>query len=168
MKEIYFAGGCFWGAQHLFEQVKGVKETETGFANGNSENPTYEEVYTDKTGFAETVRVVYDENIVSLRRLLDFFFMAIDPTSLNKQGEDEGTRYRTGVYASSEDDLAIVADFIVEKQKETDGEIVVEVELLRNYYPASEYHQHYLEKHPDGYCHLPWELFKKVHEESRK
>ena len=96
-KEIYFAGGCFWGTEHFFKQIEGVIETEVGFANGHTENPTYKEVYTDQTGFAETVYVKYNSDVVSLEFLLNMFFKAIDPTSLNKQGEDEGTRYRTGV-----------------------------------------------------------------------
>ena len=101
-KEIYFAGGCFWGTEHFFKQIEGVLETEVGFANGHTENPTYKEVYTDQTGFAETVYVKYDSDVVSLEFLLNMFFKAIDPTSLNKQGEDEGTRYRTGVYYTND------------------------------------------------------------------
>ena len=100
MREIYFAGGCFWGVEHFMKQIAGVMDTDTGFANGREDlvEPTYEEVYTDTTGFAETVRVRFDEKRVGLRFLTRMFFHAIDPTSLNKQGEDEGTRYRTGVY----------------------------------------------------------------------
>ena len=98
MREIYFAGGCFWGAEHYLKQIHGVVDTDTGFANGKADivSPTYEEVYTDQTGYAETVRVRYDERIVGLRFLTRMFFRAIDPTSLNQQGEDRGTRYRTG------------------------------------------------------------------------
>ena len=104
-KEIYFAGGCFWGTEHFFKQIEGVLETEVGFANGHTENPTYKEVYTDQTGFAETVYVKYNPDVVSLEFLLNMFFKAIDPTSLNKQGEDEGTRYRTGVYYTSRESV---------------------------------------------------------------
>ena len=93
VKEIYFAGGCFWGTEHFFKQVRGVVATEVGYANGNIENPTYEQVYTDKTGFAEVVKVCYDEKVISLEKLLVLFFKTIDPTSLNKQGNDVGTRY---------------------------------------------------------------------------
>jgi len=160
MKEIYFAGGCFWGTEHFFKQVEGVKETETGFANGNTVNPTYKEVYTDKTGFAETVKVVYDENIVGVKFLLEMFFHAIDPTILNRQGHDEGTRYRTGVYFVNDSDEKVIRDYFAEIQKFYDKPIVTEISKLKNYYPAEEYHQDYLDKNPDGYCHLPLELFE--------
>ncbi len=164
MSEIYFAGGCFWGVEHLFKQVKGVIETETGFANGLTSNPTYEQVYTDTTGFAETVRIVFDENVVSLEFLLNMFFLAIDPTSLNRQGEDVGTRYRTGVYYLSEKQRHVAEKVFAEQQQKTPQPFVVELEPLANYYPADEYHQDYLDKHPDGYCHLPLSLFRYVRE----
>ncbi|MBO7493251.1 MAG: peptide-methionine (S)-S-oxide reductase MsrA [Bacteroidales bacterium] len=160
MKEIYLAGGCFWGTEHYFKQIEGVLETETGFANGNTENPTYEEVYTDTTGYAETVKVVYDETKVSLGFLIDMFFHAIDPTLLNRQGHDEGTRYRTGVYYTDEVELPVIKRIFDEKQKLYNQPIVTEIAPLRNFFPAEEYHQDYLDKHPDGYCHLPVELFE--------
>ena len=159
MKEIYFAGGCFWGTEHFFKQIQGVIETEVGFANGHTEAPTYQEVYTDTTGHAETVRVVYDEHIIDLEFLLSMFFKAIDPTSLNRQGHDEGTRYRTGVYYTSEADLPVISKVFAEQQALIAAPIVVEVEPLQAFYPAEDYHQDYLDKHPDGYCHLPLELF---------
>ena len=145
-KEIYFAGGCFWGTEHFFKQIEGVLETEVGFANGHTENPTYKEVYTDQTGFAETVYVKYDPDVVSLEFLLNMFFKAIDPTSLNKQGEDEGTRYRTGVY--------------YKEQQNYQQPLAVEKLPLQNYYSAEDYHQDYLDKNPTGYCHLPVALFE--------
>ncbi len=154
------AGGCFWGTEHYFKQIEGVLETETGFANGNTENPTYEEVYTDTTGYAETVKVVYDETKVSLGFLIDMFFHAIDPTLLNRQGHDEGTRYRTGVYYTDEVELPVIKRVFEEKQKLYTQPIVTEIAPLRNFFPADEYHQDYLDKHPDGYCHLPVELFE--------
>ena len=160
MKEIYLAGGCFWGTEHYFKQIEGVLETETGFANGNTENPTYEEVYTDTTGYAETVKVVYDETKVSLGFLIDMFFHAIDPTLLNRQGHDEGTRYRTGVYYTDEVELPVIKRVFEAKQKLYTQPIVTEIAPLRNFFPADEYHQDYLDKHPDGYCHLPVELFE--------
>ncbi len=104
-KDIYLAGGCFWGAEHFFQQIEGVVMTEVGFANGHTPDPTYKEVYTDTTGYAETVHVRYDSARVGLKFLLRMFFKAIDPTSLNKQGEDEGTRYRTGIYYTDSNDL---------------------------------------------------------------
>ena len=159
MKEIYFAGGCFWGTEHFFKQIQGVVETEVGFANGHTPNPTYKEVYTDTTGFAETVRIQYDEQVADLEFLLNMFFKAIDPTSLNRQGHDEGTRYRTGIYYTSEADLPVIQKVFAEQQALVSAPVVVEVEPLRNFYAAEEYHQDYLDKNPDGYCHLPLELF---------
>ena len=107
-KDIYLAGGCFWGTEHYFKQIEGVLETEVGFANGDTEAPTYKEVYTDETGHAETVHVRFNPDVVSLEFLLRMFFKAIDPTSLNKQGHDEGTRYRTGIYYTDAEDLPII------------------------------------------------------------
>ena len=159
-KEIYLAGGCFWGTEHFFKQIEGVIETEVGFANGNTENPTYKEVYTDQTGYAETVLVKYDPEVASLKFLLQMFFKAIDPTSLNKQGHDEGTRYRTGVYYTNEADLATINEVFADEQKHYDEPLAVEKLPLKNFYTAEEYHQDYLDKNPDGYCHLPLELFK--------
>ena len=168
MKEIYLAGGCFWGTEHYFKQIDGVLETETGFANGNTDNPTYEEVYTDTTGYAETVRVAYDETRVRLEFLIDMFFHAIDPTLLNRQGHDEGTRYRTGVYYTDDTELPVIKRIFDEKQKLYDQPIVTEIAPLRNFFPADEYHQDYLDKHPDGYCHLPVELFEFARKSSHR
>ena len=159
MKEIYLAGGCFWGTEHFFKQVRGVSETEVGFANGHTDNPSYEEVYTDTTGYAETVRIRYDEHVADLEFLLRLFFKAIDPTSLNRQGHDEGTRYRTGVYFTDEGDLPAIRKVFAEQQAQLQQPIAVEVEPLRCFFPADERHQDYLDKHPDGYCHLPLQLF---------
>lgn len=158
--DIYFAGGCFWGTEHFFKQIKGVLSTETGFANGTTTNPTYEQVYTDTTGYAETVRVTYDDTQVRLTFLVKMFFTAIDPLSLNKQGHDQGTRYRTGVYYTQPKQLEEIKAVFDEEQKKYTQPIVVELEPLSNYYPADEYHQDYLDKHPDGYCHLPLQLFQ--------
>ncbi len=122
-------------------------------------NPTYEQVYTDRTGYAETVKVEYDEAQVSFDLLLDLFFAAIDPTSLNRQGHDEGTRYRTGIYYTEESQRTAAQQRLQAEQKKYDRPIVVELEPLRVFYPADEYHQDYLDKHPDGYCHLSPVLF---------
>ena len=158
--EIFLAAGCFWGAEKYLKLIEGVTFTEVGFANGNTDNPTYKEVYTDQTGYAETVHLRYDPTIVSLRFLLEMYFKAIDPTSLNKQGEDEGTRYRTGIYYNDPADLPIVDDVVAEEAKKYGLPLQVEVEPLRNFYPADEYHQDYLDKNPSGYCHLPIALFE--------
>lgn len=158
-KEIYFAGGCFWGTEHFFKQIRGVTFTETGYANGNTTDPTYKEVYTDRTGYAETVHVEYDDSI-SLTFLVRMFFKAIDPVSLNRQGEDTGTRYRTGIYYTDPEDLPAIKAVYDEVAREYDVPLAVELQPLRNFYPAEDYHQDYLENNPDGYCHLPLELFE--------
>ena len=159
-KDIFLAGGCFWGTEHYFKQVEGVVETEVGFANGHTENPTYEEVYTDETGYAETVHVKYNPEVVSLRFLLQLYFKAIDPVSLNKQGHDEGTRYRTGIYYTDSDDLPVVNEVYDEEQSHYDQPLAVEKQPLERFFAADEYHQDYLEKNPTGYCHLPLSLFQ--------
>ena len=159
-KDIYLAGGCFWGTEHYFKQIEGVVETEVGFANGHTENPTYKEVYTDETGYAETVHVRYAPDVVSLEFLLRMFFKAIDPTSLNKQGHDEGTRYRTGIYYTDAADLTIINKVYDDEQQHYAQPLVVERQPLERFYAAEEYHQDYLDKNPMGYCHLPQSLFE--------
>ena len=158
MSEIYFAGGCFWGTQHYLKQINGVIRTEAGYANGNLPNPTYEQVYTDTTGYAETVRVQFDPTVLSLEYLVEIYFLSIDPTLLNRQGGDIGTRYRTGIYYCQPEQQPIIEAVCRRVAEKLDTPIVVEVEPLRNFYPAEEYHQDYLDKHPDGYCHIPHEL----------
>lgn len=160
MKTIFLAAGCFWGAQHYLKQIRGVIETETGFANGNTENPVYEEVYKDTTGYAEAVRVVYDPEVLPLKKLLNLYFNSIEPTSVNQQGEDRGTRYRTGIYYIEPEDYFIIRDVCDKVQRNYINPLAVEVEPIKCFYPADEYHQDYLEKHPDGYCHLPQALFE--------
>ncbi|WP_277043769.1 bifunctional methionine sulfoxide reductase B/A protein [Prevotella multiformis] len=160
MKEIYVAGGCFWGTEHYLKQIEGVTATEAGYANGIIKNPTYEEVCTDKTQFAEAVHITYDPKVISLEFLLGLYFKAIDPTSVNRQGNDRGTQYRTGIYYTDPADLPTIRKVFAEEQKQTSGKIAVEVKPLKNFYKAEEYHQDYLDKHPSGYCHLPQALFE--------
>ena len=160
MKEIYFAGGCFWGTEHYLKQIRGVVATEVGYANGRGENPTYEEVYTDTTGFVECVKVEYDPEFLPLERVVELYFHSIDPQSLNKQGNDIGTRYRTGIYYTDPSDRAAIEEVYRAVERKVGGEIVVELEPLRNFYTAEEYHQDYLDKNPAGYCHLPYYLFE--------
>ena len=160
MKEIYFAGGCFWGTEHYFKLIKGVIETEVGYANGHTTNPTYQEVCTDKTGFAETVRIVYNPEEISLQFLAEMYFKAIDPTSVNQQGHDVGSQYRTGIYYTDEDDLPILEAVYRSVQAQVKLRLAVELLPLKNFYTAEDYHQDYLDKNPDGYCHLPLELFE--------
>ena len=156
---IYLAGGCFWGVQHYLKQINGIVETQTGFANGLTDNPVYEEVYTDRTGYAETVRVVYDPDVLPLRKLIQLYFLCIEPTSVNRQGDDSGTRYRTGIYYLDPDDRFVIDDVCREVQASYSSPLAVEVQPIERFYPADEYHQDYLDKHPDGYCHLPPSLF---------
>ncbi len=159
-KEIYFAGGCFWGTEHFFKQVRGVLETEVGYANGKTQNPTYEEICTDETGFAEVVKVVYNPKVISLAKLLDLFYKTIDPTSLNKQGNDRGSQYRTGVYYQDKADEPIIKASLGRLAQAYDKALAVECETIKSFYPAEDYHQDYLDKNPSGYCHISLELFK--------
>jgi len=160
LKTIYLAGGCFWGVDAYMKRVIGVYQTESGYANGDTENPTYEEVYKDNTGYVEVVRVVYDTTKISLSKLLREFFEIFDPTTLNRQAGDIGTRYRSGVYYTEETEKDIIQDFMRSKQSSYNELIVTEVLPLRNYYRAEEYHQNYLEKNPDGYCHVDLSKYK--------
>jgi len=160
IKSIYFAGGCFWGTEHFFKQIEGVTFTETGYANGSTPDPTYRQVYTDTTGYAETVHVEYDNDVIDLEFLVRMFFKAIDPTSLNRQGEDVGTRYRTGIYYTDAEELPCIKKIYDEIGRQYESPLVVELEPLKNFYRAEDYHQDYLENNPDGYCHLPLELFE--------
>ena len=164
MKEIYLAGGCFWGTQQYIKQIDGVIYTEVGYANGTTPNPTYEEVYTDLTGYAETVYIEYEESRVSLATIIEMYFLSIDPTSLNRQGADCGTRYRTGIYYTSIDDLPIIEQVYKNVEAQYNTPLAVEIEPLHNFYAAEEYHQDYLEKNPQGYCHIPRALIAKVKE----
>lgn len=153
-KTIYLAGGCFWGLDKYMSVIKGVVETESGYANGKTKNPTYNEVCTGRTGYTEAVKVVYDAAVTGLDLLLPLFYEAIDPTTINRQGGDIGSQYRTGVYFVDSEDKEIIDRSILllgEGYKKT---IAVEVLPLKNYYPAEEYHQKYLEKNPFGYCHI--------------
>ncbi len=160
IKDIYFAAGCFWGAQKYFKLMAGVARTEVGYANGNTTSPTYKDVYTDRTGFAETVHVQYDPDNTSLKFLVEMFFKAIDPLSMNKQGEDVGTRYRTGIYYVDPEDLSTIDNAYASVEKEYGCKLAVELLPLKNFYTAEEMHQDYLDKNTKGYCHLPESLFE--------
>ena len=163
MKEydIWFAAGCFWGAQKFFKLVDGVIFTEVGFANGYTVDPTYKKVYTDTTGHAECVHVRYDAEKVPLRVLVELFLKIVDPFSINRQGEDEGTRYRTGIYyEDSERDLPEIEKVIRPFEEKEGKRVAVEIEPLHCFYRAEDYHQDYLDKNPGGYCHLSPEIFK--------
>ena len=167
MKTIYFAGGCFWGTEHYMSQFDGVVETAVGYANGSVTDPAYEEVYTDLTGHAECVKVVYDDEMISLATLCRLFFRSIDPLLLNRQGGDIGTRYRTGIYWNDTDDQAVVEEVYAEIQQKYNEPLVVEKSPLKCFYSAEEYHQKYLVKNPEGYCHLSLSTLKSATSYSR-
>lgn len=154
IKEIYFAGGCFWGTEHFLRQFDGVTETVVGYANGRISNPSYEQVYTDATGHAECVKVTYDPAIISLATLCRLFFRSIDPLLKDRQGNDIGTRYRTGIYWIEDEDKAVVDGVYEDIQKRYESPFMVEKCRLECFFPAEDYHQDYLVKNPDGYCHL--------------
>lgn len=161
-KLIYLAGGCFWGTEKYLSEVKGIVKTEVGYANGNTENPTYEEVCHNNTGHAETVKVEYAPEEVSLSFILNLYYDVINPTSVNKQGADTGTQYRTGIYYEDELDIEVIKQSIAKLQTKYEKPIAIEVLPLKNYYPAEEYHQKYLDKNPTGYCHIGVEKFEKA------
>ena len=162
MKEIYLAGGCFWGPQKYLSLIPGVVKTGVGYANGRTEAPSYEDVCHNDTGHAETVKVEYDSGVLSLATLLALFYDAIDPTSVNRQGHDTGTQYRTGIYYVDNADRQVILDSLAALQEKIDKPIAVEVKLLENYYTAEEYHQKYLDKNPGGYCHLGSDVFARL------
>jgi len=158
MKEIYLAGGCFWGVEEYFSRIEGVVDTDVGYANGRRENPTYEQVCTGTTGHAETTYLKYDEGVVSLEFLLEKFFKIIDPTLLNRQGGDIGNQYRTGIYYVDEGDIPVIEKKMDQVRGQYREPIVTELEPLSSYYSAEEYHQDYLKKNPGGYCHVDMSL----------
>ena len=168
MKTIYLAGGCFWGTAHLFSLVPGVKNTTAGYANSIVANPTYQEVCTGRTHAAETVKVDYDETLVGLSDLLMLYFRSIDPVSVNRQGGDSGTQYRTGIYYTDESDREVIEVMLATLQRRHSEPIAIEFGPLQNFYPAEEYHQDYLVKNPDGYCHVNPALFAEARNMSCK
>ena len=158
MKTIYFAGGCFWGTQKYFDQFEGVVKTEVGYANGPDAAPSYEDVCAS-SGHAETVLVEFDESVISLEQLIKYYFLVIDPTSVNRQGHDVGIQYRTGIYYSDPDMLETIGKAYDEEETRVGAPLAVEVEPLKNFFTAEEYHQKYLDKNPGGYCHIPAAFF---------
>lgn len=154
MKKIVLGGGCFWGMEAYFKRIKGVEKTEVGYANGHTLKPSYKDVCTNTTGHAEVLVVEYDETVISLETILSKLWKVIDPTLLNRQGGDIGSQYRTGIYYVDEADLPVILASKEEEQKKYEKSIVTEVEPLKYYYPAEEYHQDYLTKNPGGYCHI--------------
>lgn len=152
LNEIYLAGGCFWGVEEYFSRIPGVTDAVSGYANGRSDTTSYELV--KQTGHAETVHIFYDRRKLSLRELLLHYFRIVDPTSINQQGNDRGAQYRTGIYYTKPEEQAVIEQVIAEKQPDYDSPIAIEVLPLNNFIVAEDYHQDYLKKHPDGYCHI--------------
>lgn len=168
LSTIYFAGGCFWGTEHFMKQIDGVIKTEVGYANSDVANPTYKEVCSGRTGAVETVQVEYDTKITDLEYLITLYFATIDPTVKNRQGNDVGPQYRTGIYYTDSTQKTIIENTIDSIKKYFKAPIVTEILPLKNFYVAEDYHQDYLEKNPDGYCHLNPQLFKMAKEQSLK
>lgn len=154
INKIFLAGGCFWGVEAYFSKLPGVTFTETGYANGKTENPTYDEVSTGNTDFVETVLVEYNKKLISLPEILSNYFKVVDLTTLNKQGNDVGSQYRSGIYYINQKDKPIIENALKQEQKKHKKPIVTEIKELQNFYAAEEYHQKYLEKNPGGYCHI--------------
>ena len=161
-KTIYLAGGCFWGVEKYLSLIPGVIDTETGYANGKTENPSYEQVCRDRTGHAETVKVIYDADKLPLTELLQRFFEAIDPTSVNKQGNDVGVQYRTGIYYTQPEEKMVILAALKNLQAQFKSPVAIEAVPLDNYAPAEDYHQKFLDKNPSGYCHIPSKRFEQA------
>ena len=158
-KVIYLAGGCFWGLEAYMQKLNGVEDAISGYANGKTENPSYYDLKT--SGHAETVKVIYNPLIISLEDILAHYLRVVNPVSINKQGNDVGTQYRTGIYYTDEADKAIIENILAKEQTKHDKPIAIEVEPLKQFYDAEEYHQDYLEKNPGGYCHIDLSLADK-------
>ncbi len=159
LKEIYLAGGCFWGLEAYMQKIKGVEDAVSGYANGKTDNPSYKDLHT--SGHAETVKVVYNPDMVSLDELLEYYLRVVDPVSINKQGNDTGTQYRTGVYYTNNSEKTIIEKVLANEQNKYDKPIAIEVLPLQQFFIAEEYHQDYLDKNPGGYCHIDLSLADK-------
>ena len=153
-KTIYLAGGCFWGVEAYFQRIPGVMDAVSGYANGRTENPSYEDVVQRDTGHAEAVRITYDADLINLTDILQYYFRIIDPITLNKQGNDRGTQYRTGIYYTDAADIPVIKAALEKEQQKHTQKVVVENEPLNQFFDAEEYHQDYLAKNPNGYCHI--------------
>lgn len=157
-KIIYLAGGCFWGVEAYFKLIRGVISTEVGYANGDKANPTYQEVKSHLTNHAETLKLEYDSDVLSLDKIIEHFLRFVDPYSVDKQGEDVGHQYRSGIYYTDEKEKDAIINYL---DSVLNPGYKIEVLPLENFYPAEEYHQDYLDKNPHGYCHVNLNLVKK-------
>lgn len=161
MREIYIAGGCFWGVQAYFDLVKGIEFTQVGYANGNFSDPTYEDLIEKRATHAETLYIKYDEKQISLTSIIDHMLRFVDPYSYDRQQNDVGHQYRTGIYYTDSQDRRIILECLKKAEAKQKGKFAIEVKLLDNFYAAEKYHQKYLEKNPNGYCHVNLNLVKK-------
>ena len=161
MKTIYFAGGCFWGMEHLMSLVPGVADAQSGYANGHADHPDYRQVCGGATGHRETVKVSYDEKTIGLGDLVGLYFSAIDPTVQNRQAHDIGAQYQTGIYWDNEADGETVRE-LAEEERKRHPAFYVELSPLKVFWPAEDYHQDYLVKNPQGYCHLGPQDFERA------
>lgn len=157
--EIYLAGGCFWGVESYFKEIPGILDTSVGYANGNTSDTNYDKIA--DTDHSETVKISYDKDKLSLQDILEYYFRIIDPTSVNKQGNDVGSQYRTGIYYTNENDKLVIDEILIQKQENYEKKIAVEAEPLKNFVLAEDYHQDYLDKNPGGYCHINISLANK-------
>lgn len=165
MKEIIVAGGCFWGVEEYYRRLKGIEKTEVGYVNGTKDDLTYEEVCSQKYQAIEAVKLQYDASVISLEKIMEHLFRIIDPTSLDKQGNDIGISYRVGAYYENEEDREVIESFVASQRKNYNDNIVFEIRPVINFVNAEEYHQEYLVKNPMGYCHVN---FGKIREEELK
>lgn len=161
MKKIILAGGCFWGVQAYYDKVSGVKATEVGYIDGDFPNPTYEQVC-NGSNHAEAVKIEYNSDEVSLKKLLDHFFQIIDPTLVNRQGNDIGRQYRTAIFYDTEEDFQFIKNYIEKIKSNYKKEIKTEIKPASEFYPAEAYHQKYLKKNPCGYCHIDLSLVDEI------
>ncbi|MDE2296571.1 MAG: peptide-methionine (S)-S-oxide reductase MsrA [Burkholderiales bacterium] len=153
LQTITLGGGCFWCLEAVYERVRGVVSVESGYSNGHVHAPSYEQVCSGTTGHVEVVRVAFDPAQITLREVLEIFFVIHDPTTLNRQGNDSGTQYRSGIYFHGAAQEAVARDVLAEVNRHHDGRVVTELEPERNYSRAEDYHQHYYAHHPNqGYC----------------
>lgn len=160
MKRIILAGGCFWGVEAYYKRLKGVQFTTVGYTDAEGENPTYEDVCR-QSGHAEAVYLEYDEALIPLEKILEHFFRIVDPTTINRQGNDLGIQYRSGIFPFSESDLQQVQIYLTALQNNYLLPIQTDAKLASDFYDAEDYHQDYLDKVPGGYCHINLHLAKK-------
>ena len=160
MKRIVLAGGCFWGVEAYFKLLKGVHDTEVGYTNGNFDNPTYQDLIKHRATHAEAVAITYDDKLLSLETLLEHMFRFIDPTSVDKQGNDIGHQYRTGIYYKNDADRIAALAFLSKKAPLYNKPLAIEVIPEQGFFNAEAYHQDYLDKNPYGYCHVNLNLVK--------